>query len=284
MSSVRCLLEMLKWVDYSDLCLHTVQVNRQWLQASMSNEVWDVLCEAYNFTSVHYEVNSKVSFFQQYRQSAVFMIKKGCLRRYDVLTEQWGPVVPVTMEVPFDDLSCLVLYPPYVIATGTCNPVTGQSALIDYTTGAVTRLPSMLHPRYRHGALLYKATVYVFAGSTENATNSNTAEKLDLHRRGNWTKLPNLMSELCFSSPCRKGIFAYIFGGWGTNTCHQFNLETEVFTLLPFTTPMEGFLTTAFVCEDDIYFCQSGHMGRWQGVIGADLVVMKFNEATNSNW
>ena len=177
-----------------------------------------------------------------------------------------------------------MVFQPYIVITGTNQPRTGQSALIHIHTGEVTLLPNMLSPRSSHGSLLFRATVYVFAGVVEESAHSDTAEKLCLKRPERWVALPKMMCKIAYSSPCLKGTIAYLFGGWGTSLCQSFNLITEAFSLLPFKTPKSGYLTTAFLYNNEIYFLQSGHMGRWQGSKDSPLLITSFSENTNSNW
>jgi hypothetical protein len=282
MAGYRTVLEVLKWSDHSDLCAQLNQVNSLWFKSASSDEVWDVLCEANGFPSMHGEYTSKVAFLRQFHSLTVFVLHRNRLREYNLLKKQWKSVV--LEKTGFSCASSLVLYLPYVVATGTEGPCTGQSALIHINTGEITPLPSMSTARCQHGSLLYQSTVYVFAGSNETDLVTDSTEKLSLQPPTQWTALPPLLSRLAFSSPCRKDTFAYICGGWGTNMCQRFDLNLEVYSLLLFVTPMDGVLTTAFVYNEEIYFCQSGHLGRWSGADTAPLVISTFPEVTGSNW
>ena len=284
MAGLRSVLEVLKWTDYPDLHERINRVNRLWHTAAASDEVWDVLCEAYDFDSTHTEPTSKVSFYKQLLAPTICMMSGGQLRGFNARKRQLTSTIPVNLAKNFDRLSSFSLYLPYIVATGATEATTGQSALIHLTTRVITLLPDMLQPRYRHGSLVYKASVYVFGGTIQDRQVSNQAEKLNLLQPVSWTELPNLLCELAFSTPCRKGSSAYLFGGWGTDRCQRFDLVTETFHFLPFLTPMQGYLTTSFVYENEIYFLQSGHMCRWQGVDSADVVVQKFPEPISSNW
>ena len=284
MSEFRQVLEVLKWATPSDLCKQLNQVNALWLKATCSEEVWNELCEAYEFECSHSEESSKEAFLRQSRSNVVFMLRQKWLGAYNVREKQWRPAVPVNSEIAFDNLSSLVVYMSYVVATGTDNPCTGQSALIHSETGAITLLPSMQTGRSRHGSLIYRACVYVFAGSTNDEMHSDSVEKLALKSPTQWTYLPPLLCKLAFASPCRKGSCAYICGGWGTDLCQCLDLDLEVCTLLPFRTPMMSYLTSSFEYDGCIYFCQSGSMGRWNCLKDDPLVVSHFSEETNSNW
>jgi hypothetical protein len=283
MATLRSVLEVLKWASCSDLCSELSHVSSLWRKAESSDEVWDALCEAYGYDSVHYGGTMKASFFRQL-QRVIYMPVVGGIKGYDVCKREWKPVLPVNLEIPFSRESSLVIFQPYIVLTGTNQPRTGQSALIHILTGEVTLLPNMLSARSCHGSLLFRGTVYVFAGLNEEGINSNTAEKLCLNRRERWVALPKMMCELAYSSPCRKGTIAYLFGGWGTSLCQSFDLIRETFSLLPFRTPQFGYLTTAFLYNNEIYFLQSGRMGRWQGSKNSRLLVTPFHDVTNSNW
>lgn len=284
MCEFRQVLEVLKWTSHTDLCQQLNQVSSLWQKAALSDEVWDVLCEIYGLDCFQSGQSSKVAFRTQFRTDVVFMLREKWLVGYSVRKKQWEPAVYVNTEIEFDNLSSLVMYLPYIVATGTSNPCTGQSALIHHKTGAITPLPNMQNGRCKHGSLVYLSTVYVFAGSNNSDTHTDTVEKLSLQTPRQWTYFPSLLCKLAFSSPCRKGSCAYIFGGWGTDWCQRLDLDLEVVTLLPFRTPMQGYLTSAFVYDGCICFCQSGNMGRWEGLESAPLVVSHFSENTNSNW
>lgn len=285
MSTVRSLLEVLKWVDCFDLGRSANQVSRQWLNAASSDEVWDVLREAYNLDCTYTSETIKSSFLRQYRQCYLHILHQSYLRTYNIRKQQWLPAVYVTIEVAFDKLSSLVVLPPcYVLATGCGSPLTAQSGIIHCKTGEVTRLPDMSTPRCRHASLLYHDHIYVFAGSNDTEIHTDTVEKLSLKSESQWTKLPNLPIKSAFSTPCRKDTLVYFFGGWNTNLCFHFDLLSEVFTLLPFTTPASGYLTTSFVHNNDIYFCQCRSLVHWKGCTGSELVTYPVPDLIGSNW
>lgn len=278
------MLEVLKWASAADLCTGLNLVSSLWQQAADCNEVWDVLCEACGLDASHSGEPLKASFLRQYSNLAVYMVSGGWLRGFDVRRRRWKAAVPLQTKARFDNLSSIVVYQCYLVVTGTGYPYTSQSALIHYKTGEVTPLPNMISPRSRHGSLVYENSVYVFAGTSDYEQYSDKAEKLHLQVRTQWTALPWLLCKFTFSSPCRKDHFAYFFGGWGTCLCQRFDLDREIYSLLPFKTPMNDTLTTAFVYHSDIYFCQSEHIGQWQDREGVQLVVSQFLDATNFNW
>ena len=280
----RSVLEVLKWTAYEDLCDQLTLVSRLWLKAASCDEVWDTLSQVYGFDSSETHLSSKVSFLTQFHLSTLYVIHKNCLQGYSLRTQHWVPALQLKPAIPFDKLSSIVVYFHHVVVTGTSNPVSPQSALIHTTTGEITLLPDMRTARYRHGSLLYKATVYVFAGSGANERVTNQAEKLHLTVPKQWISLPPLLCDLAFSSPCRKGQFAYLFGGWGTSKCQRFDLIAELFAFLPFETPVFGYLTTAVLHQGYIIFCQSGNMVRWSGKLENPPIIDTFREVIGSNW
>ena len=282
MVGVRCILEVLKWSDYPDLTLHLSQVNRQWHTATGNPEVWDTLCEAYDYDPTHTESHPRISFCKQYYQLTLYLLDDGVMRGYNVQKDRWTPSIAVHTKIPFDKSTSLVLYPPFVVATGTGHPITGQSALIDPTTGEMTPLPDMIQPRCRHGSIRYKDWVYVFAGSTVNDGCTDTCEKMNLERRVGWHGVGNLVHSAAYATPCRKGTFIYLFGGWGSTVCQRFDLSTEIFTSLPFSTPLLGDMTTSFVHFGHIYFLQTGYF--CQNIDDLSVQITPFQEGHHSNW
>lgn len=284
MITYRSVLEVLKWTEFTELCEQLNFVCRLWLKAADSEEVWNTLCEIHGLDWSATTLPSKTFFLTQNNQLTLFVVHTGSLFVYDIQNQVWKPTILLAPPVPFDRLSSIVVYFKHIVVTGSSDPITAKSALIHTETGQITPLPDMISARYRHGSLLYRSTVYVFAGSVIAEKCSNKAEKLNLQSRFQWTALPNLLCDLSFSSPCRKDNFAYIFGGWGTNLCQSFDLTTETFALLPFTTPAHGYLTTAVLYQGDIVFCQSDYMVKWSGRLEMPILVDKFTDRIGANW
>ena len=285
MVSTRSVPEVLKWACVPDLCTHLCLVSSLWLKAAASDEVWDCLSEAYCYDSIHPGETVKSAFRRQLQERVVYRLTGEWLFGYDVRKSKWKSPVSVKSDCYcFGQLSSLVLFQAYLVATGSVLPSLGQSALIHIETGHIIPLPGLLHPRYSYGSLLYRGSVYAFAGVDAAYRNTDFTEKLNLYSRKQWVALPALLCEMAFSSPCRKGDFAYLFGGWGTNICQKYDLDREIVHLLPFTTPQFDYLTTAFVYENALFFIQSGNMGSWQGTEETAPVIFPFEERTNSNW
>lgn len=91
----------------------------------------------------------------------------------------------------------------------------------------------MRHERAHHSCLYIRHSVYVFGGSTYHSIAS--AERFDLSSQ-QWIPLPNMLSPRSFFNACCKDKFVYLCGG-RTVTCETFNLDTEVYTLLPVALP-----------------------------------------------
>ena len=284
MITYRSVLEVLKWTEFTELCEQLNFVCKLWLKAADSEEVWNTVCEIHGINWSATALSSKTLFRTQNTQSTLFVVHTGLLFVYDVQNQAWKPTIHLEPPVSFDKLSSIVLYIQHIVVTGSSDPITARSALIHTETGQITPLPHMISARYRHGSLLYRSSVYVFAGSVQMERCSNKAEKLNLQSRSQWTALPNLLCDFSFSSPCRKDTFAYIFGGWGTNLCQSFDLTTETFALLPFTTPAHGFLTTAVLYQGDIIFCQSNYMVKWSGRLEVPIQVERFTRGISANW
>lgn len=280
----RSVLEVLKWSNCEDLGGPLSLVCRLWCKAATCDEVWDTLSQIYGFEDSGTDLSSKASFLTQFQLSTLYVIHRDFLHGYKVWGQCWKSAIQLKPPIPFDKLSSIVVYIQSVVATGTSNPESPQSALIHSKTGQITLLPNMHKARFRHGSLLFQATVYVFGGSGEGEKVTNQAEKLNLTKPKLWTSLPPLLCKLAFSSSCRKGQFVYLFGGWGTNKCQQFDLFAEIFTFLPFETPLFGYLTIAVVHQGHFFFCQSGNMARWSGRLETSPVIATFYESIGSNW
>lgn len=272
----RSVLEVLKWTSPSDLCALSL-TNRLWAQSANSDEVWRELCETCGLEGEWKELTVKMAFLRQYKESRRFMLANGYLSNCNVRGFVWEKPIKVKGKVAFGSMSSIVLYPPYIIVTGTANPVSGQSALINYTNGTVSMLPNMQNPRCHHSSALYKGTIYVFAGSNDREMLTDTAEKLQLHKSTQWTALNQMSCRAGYLSLCRKCTVMYLISGFGTNICQQFEMIREEFSVLPFKMPRNDAITRVFEAEGYVFFVQREWKGQWSGEIGVMPVMYKSN-------
>lgn len=282
----RDLLEVLKWLSPDDLLRHTSIVSKQWQGASQSDEVWASLSETFGLETVRPAETTSCAFFRkQYCVFSLYVISNDFVQSYDVRKLAWNEAVHIETEFPFGLLSAIVLVNSNLIVTGTCRPPSGQSAMLSTINWSVKMLPTMLRSRYRHGSLYYQGCVYVFGGTcSEDRNTSNTAEKLHIAHGQTWLELPTMPEELCFSTPCRNGSVAYIFGGWGTDACLMLDLCAEMFSRLPFRVETSGYLTTSFVFEGQLYSFQTGSCLSWCMEPNSPPVYRHFSDTINANW
>ena len=270
------MLEVLKWTSYLDLCALSL-VNSLWHKAANSEEVWDLLCKTCGLEGQWSGLKAKTAFRRQIRESRRFMLANEYLRSIDVGKMIWEKPVKLQKCTNFGNLSSLILNPPFLIVTGTADPVTGQSALINYTSGSVALLPSMLNPRCNHCSVLFQGSVYVFAGANGRELYTDTAEKLVLHRAVQWTALARLQCKAGYLSSCRKGTLLYLISGCGTNICQLFDIRREEFSVLAFKMPRSDAITRVIEEEGYIYFAQMEWKGRWTGDLDTLPVMYRVN-------
>lgn len=276
MQHSRSVLEVLKWASSQDLRACSV-VSGLWHRAATSEEVWTLLCETCGFEGEWSGLSAKSVFRREFRERRRFLLANGYIRSCDMRKMEWEKPVKLQKCVNFGSLSSLLLNPPFLIVTGTCDPVTGQSAQLNYRTGSVSLLPSMQSPRCNHCSVLFQGWIYVFAGANGRELLTDTAEKLHLHRSAQWTELGRMKCRAGYLSPCRKGTFIYLFSGCGTNICQMFDITREEFSVLAFKLPRIDTISRVFEEEGYIYFVQREWKGRWDGQMGTLPVMYRRN-------
>ena len=284
MDTQRCVLEVLKWTPVRDLLLHTPIISSLWRNSSDSDELWVVLCELYDFETVRPQSSSSKAFFKsQLLTDCLYCVANGAIQTYSIRMARWYPIVPLSVDIPFNLLSSLVLVARSLIATGVQHPAAGQCASISLDTGTVTELPSMLDPRYRHSSLYYRSCVYVFGGTINERMVTKQAEKLAVYTDQCWARLPDIPVEVSFAGVCRNGASAYLCGGWLSQSCILFDLRSEVFTLLPFTTG-QGYVSTAIVHNGRLMVFQHLKYINWSMDVTEAPTYTSMSDGIGANW
>ena len=160
------------------------------------------------------------------------------------------------------------------------NPASTAVYSLDLLSLQLTPLPLLRIPRLGAGVAKTSHFVYVFGSYPEKTV----CEKYALHAK-QWLPLPDMKHGRVYFTPCTFRALIYLPCPWATPVVETFRPETEVFTELPVTLPLEmtkGWWSVAmdgsasFVVNGELCVLNEGmQMARWniQREAGFSLVL-----------
>ena len=178
MDNRRAVLEVLKCCGVFDVTEACAWVSRLWVQATNSQEVWVALLHTYELKYIQ-GLTAPLAFLQQFSSPNLYFLQTNFLFSVNIQLKQWNKGCELPRRTSFGAMSSIVLYPPYLLVTGTISPITRQSALIHCSTGAIESLSDMNEAHYCHASVRYRNTGYVFAGFNDEERPAKVAEKMD---------------------------------------------------------------------------------------------------------
>jgi hypothetical protein len=226
MLDFRSVLEVNKFLPTADVLKGSEQVCGLWRRASTANELWTDLTERDGF--IEFASNTegkKLAYEMEIRAYRMVILEEYRITRYDCKRKKWTRQ-QLTMEVGKAEDMTLAMWGHIVVC---CGGFRRYSAYLISFTGAVTLLPDMITPRYRHGVVVDQGQVYAFGGM--NQCGLCCCEVLSLSSLQQWQRLPDMRFAHHSFSPFTVNGLVYIWGG-GTPRVETFSLESRRFTVI----------------------------------------------------
>lgn len=250
----RALLEVLKWVEATDLLRVTAIVSNLWNQLSDCDELWICLCE-----DAGLEVTSSPKASYRGEMCTVLpVISKTNLCLFAASTKKVRALI--TFRTPLTENYCnaAVILPErnLLVCGGNCS-----SAYLFSSTGVQTVLHSMVNPRTFHSAVYYASTVYVFGGAGSDQAEKLPYQSLATIETVEWQTLSSMIMPRSACSPCIFRTQIYLCGG-NTNTCEAFDIPSEQFSLLRCTLPEQKYGCVAFMTGGELLVLTQNYVTR----------------------
>lgn len=259
MGSTRAVLEVLKLCSPSDLLRHLSYVSLQWRKLSTNTEVWQAYCEDNGIDLNAYPDQSALEAFRQdsnFEQFLVYIQDRTVkLVHVPKLLSSEG-VIEYTLNTvsgPSDDNGYCLISRYRVIRFGVVGKPEVQD--IDLRTGSISELPQMQVGRtypgvYRHS----KGLIYLFGGRTK------VCEKFHLQSL-QWELVTGKMIDpLEALTPARYAQKVYLSG---STTVEVFDIDTEAFSKLPFSLPIDWWYSLCLIDKQELVVVQSNTVSRW---------------------
>lgn len=245
----RAVLEMLKWTDPLIVLRTYSFVDKVWLQACSTDELWLSFCE-YLGLDLGTDL-SAVETYREERKRQLFLpiLNTDSLQLLNCRTRSCTTVLRFQRAVEIPEDMAVVLLPcgKLLFCGGFSEQLeTSGSAAIGFVDiagvreagivdekGNYAQLQNMLHGRAYHSLIYYDARVYTFGGA------KTTAEKLQLSSSlctEAWQALPDMLFVHIACTPCLHAGLCYLFGG-NTDSCETFSPAAETFTPLSLILP-----------------------------------------------
>lgn len=267
MERVRCMLEVLKFLEAKDILSNTSTVSQHWQRLSSSSEIWSNFCEAEGITEndmVAYAHAPKLAYreLSSLKVRNTVIVAQGQLKLFDCRTRQ--SVFTRTTRVS-ETCSAVMIRNDRVFFTGGQD--TEQRAfLYDFPKDQIEEYPNTLDRRRYHGSAYFCSRIYLFGGDFQS---SKTAEKCSFHHK-RWAKLPQMPVKRSAFTPCIQKRCIYLCGGH-VSTSHVFHIDRETYKALPFKLPAGLWCVSSFV-GDDLILENSQYRSKWNSKEGLTSV------------
>ena len=260
MSTLRPILEVLKWLPAESILLHTSLVSARWCQASNSDELWISLSESYDLvpTRPPYQ-RFKDGFHQLFPSFSLYLFLYDSVHKYDCRSDEFS--LEVTFESKLENDYAVGV----AVLRGLCVVLCGGNSSSAFSfdwTGKKTTLADMNCARSFHSIVHSNGVLYVFGGDVDG-----TAEKLQLSplaqaSEQQWVVLPKPTVRHSACCPCLHSNVIYLCGG-NTTTSESFHIPTEVYTVLPFLLPEAAYGCATFMKKGELVMVTQGFVSRW---------------------
>lgn len=230
----RKLIEVVKWAHPRDVLQNYAQVCVDWQAICDLDELWESFADLLPAVAGKARGRVTKAFYRHLRQRLLPVLQPSTFRLYDCVHRRFAEGFEISMHV--DPKAAVLLLDLSILFI--CGGLGSRDVLCVAPPCVMQPLMPMHCERAFHSILYYKQKVLVFGGLNGRFTCLKTAECMNLRTRSvkYWQKLPEMHSEHSACYPCREGEKVYLCGG-NTRSCEVFNLDSETFSVLPFSLP-----------------------------------------------
>ena len=307
----RQLLEVLKFSSVVDVLSQLTLVSSQWANPAASKELWDSLLETYCFSSRDSHERNE-SGLRAFRRRVFFTKKVSYFYHSELHLVDFRKNAHKVEQIswpnrPYIGYFCVLLPSNEVIVTGgTCisgggygcyqpHYLTDEVALVSERD--VSILCRLSVARTHHSAICYRDSLYIFGGlsnahlsddedgqsqigmynAVELAQPIALRERMNLHNKGGWERLPDMLEPRIDFTVCVYSQVIYLgsFNGAAkANSVETFNPGTGVSAYLKVRLPETPVLFTAVVEGELLLLRRDGYTA----------VSLDSNEVTDNPW